>query len=167
MGRRWLFALALTGLAVAMLLLWPGESVLEIAAVPKGEVRFCARMRAGEEFVLSFVHSVNQRPVHETLRACGDHLVIVKSCFDAFGAGMPEATTAGGTFTVLAGGRLEWTVNRAVPEIIVRVGWVADHTLNIKGRLVRLAELAAPGTALAFQVRRTSLLEAMKGRCVR
>lgn len=129
-------------------------------------VCFCARMEDGEEFVLSFTHSVNKRPVFDTLKVEGDHLVIVKSRYDAFGAGMPESTTGEGTFEVLPDGWLQWTVNRPVPEVVVRVGRVANHMLHIKGRNIRLTDLAEPGQALAFRVRRIALSEQMKGRCL-
>ena len=85
----------MVGAGVVGLLLWPFIPALEIVDGRDGRVAFCARVRPGEEFVLSFVHSVNKRPVYDTLRAEGDHLVIVKSRFDSFGAGMPEASTAG------------------------------------------------------------------------
>ena len=60
-------------------------------------------MRAGEEFVLSFIHSVNRRPVYDTIRMARDHLVVVSNPGStAFGAGMPEHSTEEGT---LPGGR--------------------------------------------------------------
>ena len=62
--------------------------------------------------MLSFVHSVNRRPVYDTLRVERDHLVIVRSRYDSFGAGMPEASTPEGTLTIAKDGWLEWTVNR-------------------------------------------------------
>ena len=92
--------------------------------------------------------------------------MIVKSVFDAFGAGMPDASTEEGLFSVMPGGWLEWTVNRPVPEIILRVGGVANHTLTIKARQFLLAELTEPGTAVAFRVRMVSFLATMKGRCM-
>jgi hypothetical protein len=122
-------------------------------------------MDSGEEFVLSFVHSVNKSPVHDTLRAQGDHLTIVKSRFDAFGAGMPEHSTDEGEFNILPSGQLEWTVNRQTSEIIVRVGRVAQHKLKLKGREIPLAEIAEPGTALTFRVLRVSIIRLLKGGC--
>jgi hypothetical protein len=157
-----LFILAGAGLVG---LCYPGISVLEISAVSTGQVLWCSPMKVGEEFVLSFTHSVNKRPVFDTLQARGDHLVIVKSVFDAFGAGMPDASTEEGRFSVMPGGWLQWIVNRAVPEIILRVGEVADHTLTIKARQFPLAELTEQGTAVAFRVRMVSFLATMKGRC--
>ncbi|MHC1727095.1 MAG: DUF1850 domain-containing protein [Syntrophobacteraceae bacterium] len=141
-------------------------STLQVIDDKKGGILLCATMSVGEEFTLSFMHSVNKRPVYDTLRAQGDHLVIVKSRYDAFGAGMPESSTEDGAFAVLPDGWLEWRVNRPVPEIIVRVGRVAEHTLWIKGRETRLADLAEPGNALVFRVHRLSILNALKGGCL-
>jgi hypothetical protein len=141
--------------------------VLEIANANTGESVLCADMADGEEFVLSFVHSVNKRPVFDTLRVATGHLVIVKSRFDAFGAGMPETSTEQGTFRVAEDGWLEWTINRPLPEVVVRVGRVANHTLRLKGREIRLADLAEPGTPLAMRVQNRSIYAVWKGRCVR
>jgi hypothetical protein len=166
MSRRWIASLVIAGAGFAGLLLLPFIPVLEIIDGRVGRVAFCVRVQPGEEFVLSFVHSVNRRPVYDILRAEGDHLVIVKSRFDSFGAGMPESSTSEGTLAVAPDGWLEWTVNQPVPEITVRVGRVADHTLNLKSREIRLSDLAEPGSALTFRVRKVRWLDLMKGRCV-
>jgi hypothetical protein len=53
-----------------------------------------------------------------------------------------------------------------MPEITVRVGRVAEHTLHLKGREIRLADLAQPGVPLTMRVRKARMLDLMKGRCV-
>lgn len=151
----------------AGLLFFPLRLVLDITATNTGRMVLCADMAEGEEFVLSFVHSVNKRPVYDTLRAARDHLVIVKSRFDAFGAGMPETSTEQGTFRVAEDGWIEWTINRPLPEVIVRVGRVANHTLHLKGREIPLKDLAQPGTALSLRSQRRSIYTVWKGRCIR
>jgi len=166
MNRRWIASLIIAGAIVGGLLFWPFVSALEILDGRTGRVAFFARIQNGEEFLISFVHSVNRRPVYDTLRAEGEHLVIVKSRFDAFGAGMPEASTSEGTLAVAPDGWLEWTVNRSVPEVTVRVGRVADHTLHLKGREIRLADLAQPGAPLTVRIRKARMLDLMKGRCI-
>jgi len=166
MSRRLIAGLIATGVGAAVgVLLWPLFSSLEIVDNRSGRIVHCARVRPGEGFVLSFVHSVNRRPVYDTLRAEADHLVIVKSRFDAFGAGMPETSTQDGTLIIAEDGWLEWTVNRPVPEVTVRVGRSADHTLHSKGRDLRLSDLAAPGSALTLRIRKASWLDLMKSRC--
>ena len=116
--------------------------------------------------MLSFLHSVNRRPVYDTLRAEDDRLVIVRSRFDSFGAGMPETSTQDGTLAVAEDGWLEWTVNRPVSEVTLRVGRVADHTLKYKGQEIRLSDLAEPGSALTLRVRKLSWLDLMQSRCI-
>ncbi|MGE5256602.1 MAG: DUF1850 domain-containing protein [Hyphomicrobiales bacterium] len=158
-------ALMVVGGGTVGLLLWPFIPALEIVDVRNDNTLFCTRIRSGEEFVLSFVHSVNRRPVYDTLRAEDDHLVIVGSRFDAFGAGMPESSTPEGTLAVAPDGWLEWTVNRPVPDVTVRVGRVANHTLHFEGREIRLSDLAEPGSALTLRVRKARMIDLMKGRC--
>jgi hypothetical protein len=161
--RGWVIAAAAVA-AVAALLLWPMGPALEMVD-RTGKSVFCSRVDVGQEFVLSFVHSVNRRPVYDTLRVERDHLVILRSRFDSFGAGMPTESTADGTLAIAKDGWLEWTVNRPVPDITVRVGWVAGHTLTIEGREIRLADLAEPGSPLTIRVRDVRMLDFFKGRC--
>jgi hypothetical protein len=168
MGRRLaIFAFLGAGAATAALILFPHHIVLEIVPTDTERLTLCAKMRAGEEFILSFTHSVNRRPVYDTIRVARDHVVVVKSRYDSFGAGMPEHSTAEGTFRVAEDGWIEWTINRAMPEVVVRVGRVANHTLHLKGREIPLASLAPPGTAVALRSRTYSELDLWKARCLR
>jgi hypothetical protein len=153
--------------ALAALVLWPRYLVLDVGRADSPASLLCATMRAGDEFVLTFVHSVNRRPVYDTIRVASDHLVVVKSVFDSFGAGMPEASTEEGTLRVGKDGWLEWTINRPMPEVVVRIGWVANHTLRWKDRQVALADLAPPGTAVALRPKTYSWFDLWKGRCIR
>jgi len=146
-------------IVAAFFLFYPLYPVLRVANVKKAELLFCARMAENEEFVLSFIHSVNKRPVFDTLRIEGNQLLIVKSRFDSFGAGMPEGSQMG------QDGWLEWVVNRPVPEVTLFVGWVANHSLRLKGREIPLADLAEPGTLLSLRAGKASRYGLWKGRC--
>ena len=146
-------------IVAAFFLFYPLYPVLRVANVKKAELLFCARMAENEEFVLFFIHSVNKRPVFDTLRIEGNQLLIVKSRFDSFGAGMPEGSQMG------QDGWLEWVVNRPVPEVTLFVGWVANHSLRLKGREIPLADLAEPGTLLSLRAGKASRYGLWKGRC--
>jgi len=146
-------------IVAAFFLFYPLYPVLRVANVKKAELLFCARMAENEEFVLSFIHSVNKRPVFDTLRIEGNQLLIVKSRFDSFGAGMPEGSQMG------QDGWLEWVVNRPVPEVTLFVGWVANHSLRLKEREIPLSDLAEPGTLLSLRAGKASRYGLWKGRC--
>jgi hypothetical protein len=166
--RKWLgvFFAALGIPIVLFVLFYPWNIVLKLTAAKSGQVVFCAQMADGEEFILSFIHSVNKRPVYDTLRVAGDHLLIVKSRYDSFGAGMPETSTEEGTLKVGSDGWLEWTLHREVPEVNLFVGWVAHHTLRLKDREILLADLAQPGISLSIQTRKVSYYRMWKSRCL-
>ena len=149
----------------AFFLFYPLYPALQITNVKKGEVLFCVRMAEGEEFILSFIHSVNKRPVYDTIRVEGNHLLIVKSRFDSLGAGMPEASTEKMKLQFNKDGWLEWIVNRPVPEVSFFVGWVANHSLRLKGQEVALIDLVEPGTLVSLQTKNASRYELWKGRC--
>lgn len=164
MSRRYITIILIAVIIGAGLLFVPFRKALEISDFKTRQRLLLTGMKSGEEFTISFIHSVNRRPVYDTLRVESDHLVIVRSRFDSFGAGMPESSTDEGTLKVAKDGWLEWTVNRPVPDITIRVGWTADHTLHIKDRKIRLAELAEPGTALTIRVQKISMIDYLKGR---
>jgi hypothetical protein len=163
MSRRYATTILIAAVIGAGMLFMPFITALEITDFKTRQRLLLIGMKSGEEFTISFTHSVNRRPVYDTLRVESDHLVIVRSRFDSFGAGMPESSTGEGTLKVAKDGWLEWTVNRSVPDITVRVGWTADHTLHIKDRKIRLTDLAEPGKALTIRVGNMSMIDYLKG----
>lgn len=132
---------------------------LEVLDPEDGKLLFSAPLREVEGFQICFIHSVNRRPVCDTLRVRGGELVIVSSRFDSFGAGMPDGSTQEGVLRRLSDGWLEWRIGRAVPEVTLRVGRSAEHRLLLKGKEVALSQLASPGQALSFRPGRFSLWE--------
>lgn len=151
------------GLTLWFLFFYPSVRVLRLVPYPANTPLGYIRVSRGETFTIGFIHSVNRRPVWDTLRVEENGLVIVSSRFDAFGAGMPETTNAEGTLQTLPDGTLLWTVDRPVPAVTLRIGWTADHTLSIRGKTLRLAELVEPGKALTLDVNTMSWFEMMKG----
>ncbi len=163
--RRWYAAAsAVLGGAILFFLFLPWYTVLAVSSTGEGKLLLLASLERGEEFTLSYVHSVNKRPVFDTLRIEKDYLVIVRSRFDAFGAGMPEQSYGTMRLDVAPDGTLVWTVNRRVPEVALFVGRVAGHALEIRGRKILLATLAAPGTSVTLRPLSVSLVTLLKGR---
>ena len=163
MSPRFAWSIIFAGFIGIGFLFLPFVTALEVSNFKTRERLLLVRMQAGEEFTISFIHSVNRRPVYDTLRVENDHLVIVQSRYDSFGAGMPESSTAEGTLSIAKDGWLIWTVNRPVPDVTVRVGWTAEHTLHIRGRKIRLAELAEPGSAVTIRIQNINLIDSLKG----
>jgi len=144
----------------------PSQTVLVVRTVKPEKPVLCARMTDGEEWMISYTHSVNRRPVHDFLRIEGRGLRIVRSVFDAFGAGIPEISTPENPLRFTADGRLEYIVNRPVPDVTIFVGRVAGHVLHLREREIPFVSLAEPGMALRFSVEKRSLYQTVKGECL-
>ncbi len=144
----------------------PWQPILVVRTVKPEKTVLCARMNDGEEWMISYTHSVNRRPVEDFLRIEGSGLRILRSRFDAFGAGIPETSTPENPLRVMADGRLEYTVNRPVQEVIIFVGRVAGHVLHLRGREIPFTSLAEPGMALRFFVENRSVYRTFKGECL-
>lgn len=145
--------LALLGLISAV----PMFGGLEVVDPQDGKVLFRVPLGEAEGFQICFIHSVNRRPVCDTLGLRGGQLLIVSSRFDSFGAGMPDGSTREGVLRRLPDGWLEWRIERPVPEVTLRVGHTAEHRLVLKGKELLLAQLVHPGQALSFRPGRVSL----------
>jgi hypothetical protein len=144
----------------------PSFSVLKIVSFKDDRLLCCARMAQGEEFVLSFIHSVNRLPVFDTLRFEGNQLRIVNSRFNSFGAGMPETSTEANALSTAPDGWLVYTVDRSIPEINLFIGRVANHTLRVRGQLLPLADLAAPGSSISMRPSKANLFQLLTHRCL-
>ncbi|MDD5100321.1 MAG: DUF1850 domain-containing protein [Syntrophales bacterium] len=159
-------AAIVTGAVGVIVFFWiPSQTVLVVTSA-SGKTALCARMSDGEEWMISYTHSVNRRPVYDFLRVEGNGLRILRSRYDAFGAGMPETSTPDNPLRVGPDGWLEYTVNRSVPDLTIFVGRVAGHALQIKGRNIPFISLAEPGKSLRFFVEKRSLYRTFKGGCV-
>jgi hypothetical protein len=156
---------AVVAFGMMLFVFFPIHTILAVRMVKPDQAVFCARMTEGEEWIISYIHSVNRRPVYDILRIDGMGLRIVGSRYDAFGAGMPETSTPENPLRMRPDGLLEYTVNRRVPDVAIFVGRVAAHTLHIKGRKIPFVSLANPGETLRFSVEKRSLYQTLKGGC--
>jgi hypothetical protein len=147
---------------VVFFLFTPFHPVLTLTAVKAAKELGGFRMKEGEEFTFSFIHSINKRPVYDTLRVKGDQLLIVKSRFDSFGGGMPDASTDTMKLQLGEDGWVESILSHSVPEITFFLGWVANHSLRIRGRNIPLTNLAEPGTLLSLKIRKMSYYDLWK-----
>ncbi len=158
-------AVVAAALGVILLFLIPAHNVLVVKTVKQEKTVLCARMARNEEWAVSYVHSVNKRPVYDYLQIEGKEIRILRSRYDAFGAGMPETTSPEKPLRIGPDGWLEYTVNRLVPEVTIFVGRVAAHELHLKGRRIAFTSLARPGSALRFSAEKRSFVQILTERC--
>ncbi|MFZ5648005.1 MAG: DUF1850 domain-containing protein [Bacillota bacterium] len=135
-------------------------TVLEVVRGRTGEILYQCPVQVGEEFKLTFIHSVTLRPVEETYRVTSDHkIAIVEMVFDDSGPNLP-AYPEGSTRWIIEKNR--WRVvgyDTLLEEISLLVAQhVADHTLLVGGRKVSLVKTAGPGQYVRIRAARISLI---------
>lgn len=154
-------------LAAAIFPFVPVKAAVTVSNVQTRQPVVYLLLNAGEEFIIGFTHSVNKRPVYDYIQKSGQKdLLIVKSRYDAFGAGMPEAAPPGASLKTVDGMLELSNINLSRREIDLFVGTVANHTLTVKQRTLALADIVPPGTHLQFKVNRVSYFDIWKGRCL-
>ena len=150
---------------VLFLSFFPVFTAVQLSAVKTGKILLLFPLTEGEEFSVRFTHSVNRRPVQDFLTVRDGGFVVLRSRYDAFGAGMPVADEEGARLIVRPDTSLELVdINRRLDDFTVFAGTVADHHVEVRGSFFRLSELVKPGEPIKFQVTKLSYLQWQKGR---
>ena len=146
----------LTAALIALILLWPGECLV---AECEGKRLFAWPVRAGDEFELTFTHSLNLSPITDVIEWTGSDLSVVKSVFKAFGAGVPVPADGIGTNIVHTGEHYELVgIEAHMQSLTILVQTVPNHHIAFRGRGASLLSLAGAGKSVTIAVKRVPLI---------
>lgn len=118
----------------------------------RGEGREIARypLGSGQEFSLSFIHSVSRTPVTDIYRVEQGQIIQTQEIFTGHGAGLPSiANDIGATGWRHEGGRFILDMYRPTGPIPLRIQAQYENTLHIAGTDLPLADLGQPALTLA------------------
>ena len=143
----------LTAFAVTVLcLLTFSEKYLLISNEETGEILFRTEAKDGEEFSVSYIHSVNKSPVTEYYQIQDTDIYLTAMRFRAFGAGIPEQPEEGQTMRIEGEDMVIEGYLRPIHNLCYFVGYTAEHTLHWRDEAIRLDELTEPGEPVLFSV---------------
>ena len=149
----------------------PAKTVLSISNRKNQKQRFYSVEGAEYGFCISYTHSVNKGRVHDYYRRSPDNkLILDRTIFVSYGAGIPEPEeTKGAVFTVLPNGYEISGLNRTVPELVMAVGLIAEHSIAFlddenSPELIEhfLKNYFAPQTSIILNIKRVSLFDYIK-----
>ena len=149
----------------------PAFTVLSISNRKNPEQYFYSIEGAKNGFCISYTHSVNKGRVHDYYkRTTKNRLLLDRTVFVSYGAGIPEpGETSGAIFTVLPNGYEISSLNRLVPELVMAVGLIAEHSITFSnkgdfdfGTELFLKNYFAPQTSIILKIKRTSLFDYIK-----
>jgi len=133
-------------LSIQYLILRNSDSGELIAAYPVDE---------GEEFSVSFVHSVNKSPVTDVYEIHNGDIYVVRTIYYSFGAGVQTEIEEGQTLEYGEDGSMIVSgFDRRMDSLSYIVGTVSDHILKINGKSISLRELCGRNATVNFSCER-------------
>ncbi|MBQ0052301.1 MAG: DUF1850 domain-containing protein [Treponema sp.] len=116
-------------------------------------------------FVISYTHSVNKGRIHDHYVCDGDQLILEKSVFVSYGAGIPEPEEiADCQFELTEDGYVLNKLNKRLDSFLMAVGVIAEHSVTISGKEYFLKNFFPVQTSLRFQVKRVSAIKLLRTR---
>ena len=152
--RRLLAAAAcLAGVAAGAWLFWPRAPVLVVEDSKSGRVLLRQRVRPGERFTLSYLHSVSKTRVRGVFEVAPDGALIVReTSYGTPGPGLPEPTV--GDRVEIAGGAIRvLDLDQRLPELGFFVHPYTEHAVEIGGRTLALSATLPPATLVKIRTR--------------
>ena len=133
-------------LSVPCLLLIDGDT---------GRVLMSFPVKDGDEFSITFIHSVNQSPVTDVYQIRNERIYVVRTIYYAFGAGVQTEIEEGQSLEYGPDGSMTVSgFNRPMDHLSYIVGTVSDHTLRIGGGSISLRERCGRNTTVKFVIKR-------------
>ncbi|MCL2060059.1 MAG: DUF1850 domain-containing protein [Oscillospiraceae bacterium] len=129
-----------------------------LVAECNGTELFAWPIQPGDVFELTYTHSLNQSPVTDVIEWTGADMVVVKSIFKTFGAGIPLPEDVGGSDILFVDGHYELVgMDRRMRGFYVMTQEVPDQKIVYKGQEASLLELAGSGASVYITVKRPPL----------
>lgn len=109
------------------------------------------RVKDGDEFSVTFIHSVNQYPLTDVYQIRAHKVYVIRTIYSTFGAGVQTEIEEGQTLEYGENGEMIVSgFNREMPYLSYIVGTVSDHTLTIHGKEISLRELCGRNSKVEF-----------------
>ena len=111
------------------------------------------RVAEGDEFSVTFIHSVNQYPLTDVYQIRDHKIYVVRTIYNNFGAGVQTEIEEGQTLEINENGEMVVSgFELEMPWLSYIVGTVSDHTLTLHGKEISLRELCGRNSKVAFSV---------------
>ncbi|WP_407398540.1 DUF1850 domain-containing protein [Treponema sp.] len=149
-------------LAVAFVFIIPLFPVLSISnrKNPSEKIYF---IDGAQGFVVSYTHSVNKGRVHDYYRAEGKNLILYRTDFVSYGAGMPEIEETPGAVFYQADETYTMEYERKVgTSFLLSVGVIAEHSVTVANNEYFLKDFFTPKTSLVFECIKIPAIELLR-----
>ena len=138
MKRKTIITITAVALVAAVIILITLSSlqgpVLVLEDDQTGKVYMKIPVSDGDEFSLTFVHSVNKSPVSDIYQIRGGDIYLTGTIYYGFGAGVPTELYGDQVMSYGENGEMIISnMDTLIPHLVYLAGTVNDHNLSING----------------------------------
>ena len=109
------------------------------------------RVKEGDEFSVTFIHSVNQYPLTDVYQIKDHKIYVVRTIYNNFGAGVQTEIEEGQTLEINENGEMVVSgFDMEMPYLSYIVGTSSDHTLTINGEEISLRDTCGRNCKVSF-----------------
>lgn len=109
------------------------------------------RVSEGDEFSVTFIHSVNQYPLTDVYQIRDHKIYVVRTIYNNFGAGVQTEIEEGQKLEINENGEMVVSgFDMEMPWLSYIVGTVSDHVLTLHGEEISLRELCGKNSKVKF-----------------
>jgi hypothetical protein len=148
----------LTALAVTWLFLPVPCIVLE--NLDNGQIIFIQAVQPKDELTIGWTHSVEQLPWEEIFRVEGDNLILDRTRFKTFGAGVPSETL--GKSKMEDGWIVYYDLEQKMPGLTYSISKRGRHILTYHNRSIPLYEVLPDATPVSVSARILSRIKLLQ-----
>jgi len=125
---------------------------IRVESLEREKVLLDLSAKPGDRFYINYIHSSDKTPVQDIIEI-GEkgEMILIEENFYWFGAGLEFMDWEKASITI-EDGKIKVHLKRYLPFLRLRVGMVANHTLDFNGVVVPLKEIARGGELLKIWV---------------
>jgi len=138
-------------IAVIVILALRSGNYLVLRNGDTGEEFARYRISEGDEFSVTFIHSVNQYPLTDIYQIKDGKIYVIRTIYSTFGAGVQTEIEEGQTLEFNENGEMVVSgFDMEMPYLSYIVGTVSDHTLTLNGEEISLRETCGRNSKVRF-----------------
>lgn len=109
------------------------------------------RVSEGDEFSVTFIHSVNQYPLTDVYQIRDHKIYVIRTIYNNFGAGVQTEIEEGQKLEINENGEMVVSgFDMEMPWLSYIVGTVSDHVLTLHDEEISLRELCGRNSKVKF-----------------
>ncbi len=151
---KFLYFLVATALAVAIFVLFEinNGGTIYIKNRDNGEVYASYSFKEGEQFAVSFIHSVNKTPVEDRYRITDGQIEIYETKYFGFGAGVQTELVGNQKLVMGDDGSMTITdIDTTIDNLAYNISPIYDHILILDDKQISLKQLCFPQRGIVIE----------------